>query len=324
MRHTIKNIYTTIAALLVATVGYADSGEGYSSPSANNYSSCAPACYQGPTCCDTCDFGIYGSADLLYWRANESGLNLCIPTEASTVTTSDFRVISTNKTKLDEPNYRWTPGFRLGLGYEIPDSCWDLAVFWTHFNSSASKSHDDEELKWRLHYDVVDLVAIYQYNCHCFAVKPFAGLRGARIDQTVHISADDSEDLTSVSIHNKEEFFGVGPIVGIEADWCLGCGFSLYAQAALSLLYGDYDMHFSDSNRFVDGASFSHLKQDVHAIQVVGDAGLGVRWERCFCNNLLLVLKLGVEEHLYFDHNRIGDCGDLSLGGAVFSAGLAF
>lgn len=160
----------------------------------------------------------------------------------------------------------------------------------------------------------------------------FGGIRGARIDQKHHIhefpsseAAAIANDLIAIRTHNKEKFFGVGPLIGLEADWNIGCNFSLYASADVSWLYGNFHVRLAEADVFLDAANFSKIKKHLNASLAGADAAIGVRWQTCICKNTQLFLQLGLEHHRYFDYNRIGDCcGDLSFDGVNFSAAVKF
>ena len=336
MTNLIKKIYVAITLLSVTAIGHAYG---------------AQTCRESVNCCNPCETTCCGqgfvSAEFLYWRAFEDGLDICIPQEESNFVTTDGFVTSRFVGKGRDINFKWDPAFRLGAGYAFGDNCgcdgWDVGVFWTHFHSHAHASYAcASHLNWKLDFDVVDLVAGYDHklNC-CFGIRPFLGLRLARIDQKLHISEGDSsgsfssfpsssfpfsddELFVSSTVKNTQDFKGVGPILGLEADWNIGCGFSFYASADVAWLYGKYKIKFTDSTEFIDAFDFCEISKHVDANVAVGDAAIGIRWEKCFCNDLRLLVQLGFEHHRYFDYNRLGDCGDLSFDGINLGVGLRF
>lgn len=281
-------------------------------------------------CCNSCG---YVAVDLLFWRAFESGLDICVPNSTSDiVNTSDGTVISTfSGTGLD-PNFRWSPGFRLTIGRDLPCNNWDIALSWTHFHSNARGSNNSHEFLWNVNFDTIDLIAAYETNFCIFTLRPFGGLRGAIIDQKADLRQFVNEqtiDLISNETHNREKFRGIGPILGLGADWCIGCGFSLYAAASWSWLYGNFDVDLERNAVTVDSIDFSQIGTRTEGVQTVADAEIGVRWTGCFCDCYQLILGVGLEHHQYFSHNRIGACsgngnGDLSFDGLNFSVGILF
>jgi hypothetical protein len=189
---------------------------------------------------------------------------------------------------------------------------------------------------------VIDVFAGYGYDINaCFSFRPFFGVRSARIDQKTHnggrFYSDIDSSLPSYSLssylsdnrvttvnRNKQKFNGVGPLIGLEADWNIGCGFSLYVSADVTWLYGQFDVHLHEVAEFFDGANICKFRSDLDTVLAGADAAIGVRWiTDCYCNTRL-ILQVALEHHIYYDYNRIGNYGDLSFDGVSISAGLEF
>lgn len=345
MSYALKKIHAAITALLLTVTSqvHGDYDNSSIDGECRGYCSCAPACYGKG----------FISADLLYWRAFEDGLDECVPNKVVDYISSDGDIISRFKGKDEDLHFNWDAGFRLGTGYEF--ACgWDIAAFWTHFHSHSSRHQRDDyefrnehELRWKLDFEVVDLIGARKFDLgSCFTLSPFGGLRGARIEQKLHsnsISRSDSycesssaifysnlnssryssSNFPTFSSHSKQKFWGIGPLIGVEADWNLGCGLSLYANASVAFLYGHFHVRLNESDEFIDGANFCKIHRNLYACQTVLDAELGIRWQTCVYGGIVW-LQLGLEHHSYFNQNRFGDYGNLCLAGANFSAGIAF
>lgn len=327
MGNALKKIHVTMMALLLTIVGQVR-GE-YNDTAYGEFDSCCcePACGKG-----------FISAGLLYWRAYEGGLDDCFPIEDSNCEDSCGNIISRFRGKGEEFDFNWDAGFRLGVGYEFPCG-WDISVFWTDFHSTSSEHRRNEHRRrWKLDFDVVDIIAGYRCDvCSCLVVRPFVGLRGADIEQKLRTNIFVGDEycsysfyesfsnniLTPSSEHWKEKFLGIGPLIGVEADWNVGCGLSFYANVSFGVLYGNFHVRFDESNHFENVTNYCNIKRHLDACQAVVDAGLGIRWQTCLCNHDVW-LQLGLEHHRYFNQNRFGHYGDLCLDGANFSAGVAF
>jgi hypothetical protein len=345
MAYVFKKLQLAITTLLLTVVGQVHGDDRNLSIDGKD----GDCCSCEPT---SCGKG-FVSADLLYWRAFEDGLTDCFPLEAVDDVSSDGNIISRFKGKGKDPRFDWDAGFRLGAGYEFA-SGWDIAAFWTHFHSHSNRHHrkddgirNEHQNRWRLDFEVVDLLVGREFNLgSCFTLTPFGGLRGAKIEQKLRSNFANREDsyvnssseiffsnfnpsscaagdFTRSNGHRKQKFLGIGPLIGIEADWNLGCGFSLYANASVAALYGYFHVRLNESNEFFDGADYWNVKWNLSACEAVVDVGLGVRWHTYLCGSLVW-LQLGLEHHRYFNQNRFGDYGDLCLDGANFSAGIAF
>lgn len=328
MKYFIRNIQAA-TFILIASISHAYGD--YGNPPSFEENQCCYSCQEPSSKGFIC-------ADLIYWRAFEGGLDTCVPRRVSDTTTSEGFVTSRFNGRSKDPHFQWEPGFRIGTGYGKACSNLDVEAYWTHFHSNSHGSKNGNRRRWRLNFDVVDVVVGYQTDLNsCFVLKPFAGLRGAKIDQKLHInesplhepsSSSSSSTLLDVLItsnrRNKEEFTGVGPLLGVEGDFKIGCSLSLYATGAVSWMYGHFDVRLIENDETEDTQSFCKVTKHLEACVTAADIAFGVRWHKCFCNNMRLVLQLGLEHHRYFDFNRIGAYGDLSFDGVSLSAGVDF
>ncbi len=311
MKYLIKKTYFVVTLLMVSSISYTYGYEGTGSEcieSGNNL-------FCEPVCCDSNGKGFI-SADLLYWRAFEDGLEVCLPSEVTNTVTSAGEVTSKSIGKTRNPHFQWDPGFRIGAGYGLDCYNWDLEIFWSHLHSH-TKSHGS---RWNLNFDVIDLITSYDYDANCyFKITPFLGLRTAFIDQKLH-QGERSSNFSSA----RQNFSGLGPLIGLTAEWEIGCGFNVYASISGSWLYGNFDVKLIDSERTSD--TFAFCRQSKHLDTNLGayDATLGIRWYECFCGNRIM-FQLGFEHHRYFDYNRLGNhYGDLSFDGINFGVGFEF
>lgn len=301
----IKKVTVWMAVLLISSIG--------------PIFGCNEECCASQSAC--CGQGFI-SADFLYWRAFEGGLDSCSSSEVSDIVTPDGTVISIFRGKGRDPDFNWNPGFRVGAGYEFACSKWDIAAFWTHYNSHARGSHGHRP-RWNIDLDVIDALAAYDFNFDsCFNFWPFIGLRAVQIEQKLHHGRPHRSTIFDSG--NKERFQGIGPLLGLEADWDIGCSFSLFVEGSISWLYGNYHIKLIKLDEEVDAIDFCKVRKNLEASLAGADVGLGIRWQNCFCKCMRLILQLGLEHHRYFDFNRLGGYGDLSFDGVNFSAGLEF
>jgi hypothetical protein len=290
---------------------HADYRNSSSTDSSTCISNACTPCNDAPCCNSCCDsWVLYG--DLLYWRALQGGLECgCGP----------------------EIHHRWDLGYRIGLEYDPSCYGWDISAYWTHFHNHSHQGSDDEDFAhWKLEYDAIDIRFSYEISSvYCFSFTPFVGVRGVRIHEKLkaHFGGcdceTDSEDISFDQDH-KERFWGVGPEIGLEAKWPLRCGFSLYGELGVGLLYGRNKINVHDyetiPNPTDDGACC--VDREIHACDTFADFAVGIQWEKCFCNDIKAIFKLGWEHHRFYNFNQIGGYGDLCLDGAILSAGIKF
>lgn len=307
MAYSFKNIRTAIVTFSMMAVSSIQADI-----CANN--TCCPQ-----TCCSSGSFFL--NAEALYMKAYQGGLSsLCNITRAVD-TIEDGVLVSRMTGKGHEPDFRWDWGYRVGVGYGFADTNCGAGVFWTHFNQSTKGSIN----RWKLDYDVVDI--LFNCNCSlpcCFSLAPIAGIKLANIDQHVHSNFCDSQNTFSAFTHDhaRQRLRGFGPLLGLQAGWDSSCGFSAYGNVAVALLYGNSRIHWEGEDLFDSGINIDNLKDHRTSYQVVLDTGIGVQWKQTFCDDSKLALRLGFEDHRFFNHNQFGDYGDLSLAGLSF--GFAF
>lgn len=252
---------------------------------------CEPPCHQAPACgvaynppayfnCNNCcgsNGGFFDSlrfrADFLWWRACEEGLSL-----GHEEFFSDFPAgESFERNRHKCPDFKYDPGFRIGVASICPCDCWDVALNWTHFHTKA-KAHgrslfggdvdtifvsdwervegafpDFAKGRWTLNLDLLDLEFGRKfYVSSCFILRPNLGLRGARIDQGFRTfsvaNRFDPYDFGGTAfftsnVKAKNNFLGVGPRIGVDMELRLPCCITVFGQAAGSLVFGRFDRH---------------------------------------------------------------------------------
>ncbi len=297
---------------------------------------CEDTCFS----CSPCWGKTSISADFLYWKVHQGGFACgCLPDEIDNVINEKGKVLSQFRGNRKDPHFKWNAGFRIGTAYEFINQRWDIAAYWTHFHTHIHDQHQYNHFSWKLDYEVIDVLIGRKFCLESFIIRPFIGIRAAQIEQkvqsisrvtyTTFISSDNLmlpalTDFLLTKENDKEKFRGIGPLIGIEADWNLGCGFSLYACASISSLYGHFNLSFKGSNTFLNGTKTSDKNAHLHSCQLSTDALLGMRWQHYFCNNRELIFQLTLEQHRYFDHNHLSDYGDLCLDGVSFSGSVSF
>jgi hypothetical protein len=316
MKKSFKKIIAMIALMLSTTdFALADYDQGGCIEE-----ECTPA----PCCKERCG-GFFLDAGVLYLRAFEGGLSsACDSTQIIDTTEGDV-VVSELRGKNHDFDFKWNTGFTVGAGYEFDNnSC--IGAFWTNYNSRSSGGRKENQHHWKINFNVVDVLYCYESSWSNFALIPYGGLRYARIDQHLrtHFLNTVNAITNSSHGHSREDFSGWGPLFGLEGNWDMGCGFSLYGNVSGSVLFGKFRVRTNSAEVFDTGINRNHLRKNNQACQPVVDIGFGVRWMTSFCNDMILVLQLGLEEHRYFNHNQLCSYGDLSLDGGSFTVGIEF
>lgn len=266
------------------------------------------------------------SGDLLIWNVCEDGFTC----QFGTTTVSNIIVDSIPTLAIDEKDedidFDWGLGVRLGMGIDWPCSGWDIAGYWTHFNGKGGGEDGRNHADWWLHYNVADAVLERKFWVgRCVSLKPSFGLRYAQIKQGLrtrlvsNLIFSTGTGIARSRINDKEKFWGLGPELGVEANFYLGHRWSLYGNLGGAMLYGHTKTIYNDEDLLRLGNAICEATSTSCANQLVLDFGLGIRWE--FRH---LTLQAGLEDHDYFAFNHIGCCGNLNLYGANVSATIHF
>lgn len=209
-------------------------------------------------------FTMFG--DFLYWRADEDGLSY-----GQTLRNQDYF-------KGKDPHFRWSPGFRFGIGSQMGSSDqWDVSAVWTSFNTHARGSVDthttDPDLDdnfifvprwnpeilgasaargsadWKLRYHTIDVALGRNYFIsRKLSVHPQMGLRGAWINQDydakylAQFSTSFPSGLTTSllpsSFDGDVDFKGVGMRANVDLEYHFTPHFAFCGNMGGSLFYG--------------------------------------------------------------------------------------
>ena len=333
-----KRKYATSLILMSSWIGILSADQSLENCNAE-ISACSTVesrCCSQPSCIDEFEGGFFIRGDLLYWKSHLSGLELDFGTGAITQVTTDGVVI-TNSTELDEdPHFKWNVDYRIAAGYQSSCSPFVIEGVWTHFQDSSHRTNGLNHARTTLRFDQIDAVFAYRTSVNsCLTLNPFVGVRGAIIHEKIKslLITDITFSPTSIATETRtfddhQNYRGIGPVIGIQGDFDIGCGFGVYGEAAVSVLYGNYKVHYNDSDVLTAPVSrefFSVNRKKLHAFDSNIDLVLGIRWVTCIGDSFPVAMKLGFEHHQYFNQCRLGsDRGDLSLDGGVFSVETLF
>jgi hypothetical protein len=269
--------------------------------------------------------------EALLWQATEE--NLTYVYTGNDLHDSHVRDLQTT-------DFDWDWGFKVGAGYNIPRDGWDIALYWTHIHNTASDHEKADGLKevlypvwntagtvfpgtinqakgnWQVHLEQVDLDLGREFfvGKH-LTTRPFVGARSAWIFQEYDIEykgLNDDGGALEQEAALKNRYFGFGFVAGLNTDWRLGAGFSLYGDADVSILMGYFDV---DQKGTQDDVKIWQQEKSFRTGRAIMDLGLGFKYRKLFSNDHFgLTFKAGYEYHLFFNQNQF----ILSSGNADF------
>lgn len=176
--------------------------------------------------------------------------------------------------------------------------------------------------KWKLKLDLVDLeLGRESYFGEFLFLRFHMGLRSAWIHQNLKVVYDRFlEDvsgenlgqltaLTTVNVHLKNNFWGMGPRAGLDSQWNLGCGVSVFGNVALSALVGQFSLSDTETH-FLTLPDTSiiesiNIKSKIKSTKYVGDFEAGFRWEYPFVKKqYAFMMQIAWEQHLFLNQNQ--------------------
>jgi hypothetical protein len=335
MTISLKKTYIAVLGVLLTATAHVQ-GYYYGSASeydANTYGDCCD--YNQDRCCDQVALpGWFIEAEYLYFRSSLCGLEPVFgETTIDIGTALPPTTVITERHR--EPHWEWDSGYRVGIGYSF-GGCdnYDIQLYWTHINGRAHHRRSGDRGHWKLEYDVVDLTFGQRYQMCKFMVRPFVGVRFARIHQKLRSDLETTVTegtLTSTlfeEIRQREHFDAVAPEVGVNTLWNFcGC-WSVYGDFAFAPYYGHVHARSERTSTLPVAVTVRNLRAKRCFNSVATDSAFGIKWDTvfsgCGCSNMTFGLKLGIEAHRIYDFSDLGSDGTLTMVGGTVSAVLGF
>jgi hypothetical protein len=211
-------------------------------------------------CCDSGEFFVTVAG--FYWQATEDGLEYAIESKVTTPTDATATGSAANlvDASYQTPDFKWKPGFKVGIGYNTTHDGWDFNLLWTHYNGRANSSNDNEselnvtylplwsafapaaggdaagtilwanqgDTSWRLALNLVDLELGREFwVSKMLTVRPHVGVRVALIRQRYEIE-NIGGIYTELAVGKNEtvlktSYNGAGVRGGLDTLWNFGC-----------------------------------------------------------------------------------------------------
>ncbi|MEM8727377.1 MAG: Lpg1974 family pore-forming outer membrane protein [Chlamydiota bacterium] len=252
------------------------------------------------------------TADFICWTARMEHLSV-VQTGISAGN------IHANKGNTNYPDWRWKPGFKLGLGLALPRDGRDADADYTFLDSEAwnSNRENNQDLfpcrnianlfplihtdtvqgakaTWRFHFNAIDLSFGRNYFIGKFLkMRPFIGCKGSRIDQDYHLNYDvvTTELDSNLRMKNKQKYWGIGLRTGLNTARHSTQTSSIYGNLALSGLWSRFEVDRKDSrNDSRNAAGPTNPPLDTlltvvktgdhfHTLKAIPEIGIGMRRE---------------------------------------------
>ena len=251
--------------------------------------------------------------------------------------------------------FDWDYGFRVGVGHTMKHDRWDTQLYWAWFRTEAHSNipvvnallntvylefdgsfflHGDlfgegASIDWSLLFNMFDWelgrsLAISK----ALSMRPFIGVKGGWIDQTIHAKVDLAASIGHEKLENR--FWGVGPSGGMNTKWEMGRfsthSFNLLGDFATAMMWG----HWNVKDVYRNPPAKLPVTIDMPSLGSLMLRGfLGIGWDM-HTNSYRFAVKLGYEMQIWFNQLRLPTLqqlplhGDLTLQGGTFNARFDF
>jgi hypothetical protein len=302
----------------------------------------------GAACCEGHEgMGLSLWGDLLYLHARRNDL--------------DFAVLNNTGSSaipggsIESLDWATNAGFRLGAGWTLPNSAWQIGLTYTYFHSNDNRglaapangslfatlpragtidTVDSAVGSTSLDYQVVDLDLSRKFHpCNDLVLTVFGGGRFAYIDEKEK-AVYNGAGAMNYEVSSPVLFRGAGLSVGGEGFWDMYRGAGIYARTRLGLVSGEFrNLHTEVNNAGGPGAlGVVDVSEKTYAVLPVTEISMGLAYR---ANNMNL--SIGYELTNWFgmvnspdfiDPTAAGKLtrrtSDLSLEGLAVRLGLEY
>ena len=301
--------------------------------------------------------GVYFTGDFIYWKAREDELAY-----AAFLDRNEPPNMVNQWFDLVELDFQYDPGFKVGVGGNLPFDGWDLYLNWTHFHThpTSSVTSDGRNLvaffigtidtttpiigerahaSWNLMFNSLDFDWGRRfYLSRTLTVRPSFGGKAAWLYQRIRYKLtgvrerDSGNPLENEFFHWTNKFWGVGPYLAINGKWTFGWGVGLYGEISGALLWGQFRQktHTLEYNAEEDQGQVTislvgtRVHFNTHRVRPTLKAFVGLDWERCIIKKWLsLNFRIGYEAQ-YFWSQLVNNTNENSSAADLTFEGLTF
>ncbi|HPE85272.1 MAG TPA: Lpg1974 family pore-forming outer membrane protein [Chlamydiales bacterium] len=266
----------------------------------------------GPLVCDGAD--VYFTGTFILWTPRQDGLEYAISGVGNNVGKGDVHSI----------DFGVEPGFKVGLGWDLPHDDWDLyAQFtWLHADGDGKTTKANtagivnpqfdpiisNKANWNLKFNVIDLELGRNFFVSKYLkLRPFGGFKGTWQDQDYSVNyVTDNIIRNDAKTTIDQDFWGFGIRGGCNTAWHFTNSWSVFGNCAISALWSGYDVDRKDVDTFlgIDDTTLN-TQNNYHTISPVLELILGIRYDLWFYyDEYHLSIDAGWEEQVWWGHNR--------------------
>lgn len=282
--------------------------------------------------------GVFLSLDALLWKSNVGGSEYAY-TDATPL--AGFPQNGSVK----QADFDWSWGVRAGVGYNFDHDGWDTYLNFTYFQSKNSSDvsvnsnasiiplkgaadltygslgaelfsclEADTDYKFTYYNLDLDLGRNY-FVSKDLSFRPHFGLKNSWIDlkQNTQYTGGPTLGVNYFKQEDTSKLWGIGPSTGVNSKWYLGNGFSIFGDAAGSLLWGYFKVNHEEVVSNDPTTSNIDITANEHRFVPTAQLVLGLSYDRYFNNDKCHIgLTLGWESIYYWRANQMLNIEDFA------------
>lgn len=267
----------------------------------------------------------FAEADVLLWHAKGGGLDWVLVYNQANLP---------HEGRMKYLDFGWDWGVRVGAGYHFTRDHWDLSGTYTYFQTNDSQHvHDDFAtydsaseatatgrtnggFSGKVTLNEVDITLGKEYFVSQYlSVRPSASLEAVWLDQryklntSSYINASETslnvEGTLDTHVKDRTNVFGIGPRLGVDANWFFYNHFKMIGAASLALLQGYFKVsQYQDlsTNPVESSSTYDDIKlrASMHRLFPHARMLLGLAWSDTLKNGKHRLEVSGAYEVNYF------------------------
>lgn len=274
--------------------------------------------------------------DVLYAQARVGGSEFCY-TEGGTTTPADpiLPVVGI----VHDADFKWDWGFRASAGYNFQHGGWEGLVEYTYYDApaynlvtggpdggviairgmdaivdTAESGYDSDfvaakgtsQYKFNFNRGDIELARNF-FVADYLSLRPYMGLVTAWINLRQALVYSGGSLLgNTVSVTDTNNFWGIGPKVGLDTKWYLSQGFSFFADAEAGLVYGRYRVKHVEQFSLDPSDDYVRLSGNMHGFSPMAQIELGVAYDVELCEDTQhLCISLGWDIQYWWRVNQM-------------------
>jgi hypothetical protein len=274
----------------------------------------------------TCPMDFYFHVDGLAMQAKMDGLEIGLGDSngaGAALTSGEVRGFSEFGRDWD-----YNPGVRFGFGFYLNHDAWNIDFNWTWLNitnyiqrttegsgiiypfwiapisldSFGAVNTNAISAKWDAHYNTLDARLAKAFHVSRYlVVNPHFGVRAAWIDSHFSVHCNGFTPTSWLS-RNEQDMWGFGTRAGVDTDWILAKGWSLFGNVAAAILFGDFDV---EQHQIANVQNAVNVENDFYQNVTNMELQLGISWGKYFSRGKYRVgLSAAYEFMTWWDMNQ--------------------